>query len=312
MVALNGVDWLLKTADHHSIPLPLLFPTMVNQLGTSQVPISNIPREPSGVPSLPPISLGRLSSIAPATPGPIGPAAIRSDSLQQSSSLDFRADISAQSLRNIAELDAMTIVDHQPYFRWKDPYASNSDGQHHARGSLSDTVPNDLLQMWLEPQADRTSIDFSQTQFVHSATDSLFSIGRVHPFRVQTESRLQGSRWGVDEECKLHLQAVFSPVQQQHIGALSNHSSENLRTSPSNSLAASRSANSFPPAEILDMALDLYFRHFHPLMPFIHVPTFCARTTEPTVLFTMCLIGMVFLGTKGTTTFVLRDFPVSV
>jgi hypothetical protein len=65
-----------------------------------------------------------------------------------------------------------------------------------------------------------------------------------------------------------------------------------------------------PPAEILDMALDLYFRNFHPLVPFVHLPTFSAQKTHVPLLHVMCLIGMMLLGTKGTTNYVLKNFTV--
>ena len=71
-----------------------------------------------------------------------------------------------------------------------------------------------------------------------------------------------------------------------------------------------RNNSNFPPAEILDMALDLFFRDFHPLVPFIHVPTFSAKDARPSLLYAMCLIGMVLLGTKGTLNFVVNNFSV--
>lgn len=66
----------------------------------------------------------------------------------------------------------------------------------------------------------------------------------------------------------------------------------------------------FPPPRTLEMALDLYFRHFHPLMPFIHVPTFSVQTAPPPFLFLICLIGLVVIGTPGAMTFVSQQFPV--
>ncbi|KAG4426042.1 hypothetical protein IFR04_000749 [Cadophora malorum] len=66
----------------------------------------------------------------------------------------------------------------------------------------------------------------------------------------------------------------------------------------------------FPPVEILDMALDLYFRHFHPLLPFIHVPTFDPKVFDEPTLFTMCLIGLTLINTHGAKTFVQRAFDV--
>ncbi|KAL5322092.1 hypothetical protein ACEPPN_010061 [Leptodophora sp. 'Broadleaf-Isolate-01'] len=67
----------------------------------------------------------------------------------------------------------------------------------------------------------------------------------------------------------------------------------------------------FPPVEILDMALDLYFRHFHPLLPFIHVPTFDPKVFDEPTLFTMCLIGLTLINTHGAKIFVQQAFDVS-
>ncbi|KAH6713361.1 hypothetical protein BKA61DRAFT_691194 [Leptodontidium sp. MPI-SDFR-AT-0119] len=68
----------------------------------------------------------------------------------------------------------------------------------------------------------------------------------------------------------------------------------------------------FPPVEILDMALDLYFRHFHPLLPFIHVPTFDSKVFDEPTLFTMCLIGLMLINTHGAKIFVQQAFNATM
>ncbi|KAL4752379.1 hypothetical protein BDW72DRAFT_72603 [Aspergillus terricola var. indicus] len=134
-----------------------------------------------------------------------------------------------------------------------------------------------------------------------SDVDNIFSLHSSHSFSSPS-GLLPGSRYGLDEECRQQLQAVFGNLR---------HSSQ--LQSPNSALSPASSSTfggrpSFPPAEILDMALDLYFRNFHPLIPFVHVSTFSAKNTRLPVLYVMCLIGMIMLGTKGTTTFVAKNF----
>ncbi|KAL6234029.1 hypothetical protein BDW75DRAFT_213470 [Aspergillus navahoensis] len=134
-----------------------------------------------------------------------------------------------------------------------------------------------------------------------SDVDNIFSLYSSQSFSSPS-GLLPGSRYGLDEECRQQLQAAFGNLR---------HSSQ--LQSPNSALSPTSSSTfgghpSFPPAEILDMALDLYFRNFHPLIPFVHVPTFSAKNTRLPVLYVMCLIGMIMLGTKGTTTFVAKNF----
>ncbi|KAL4810786.1 hypothetical protein BDV18DRAFT_2322 [Aspergillus unguis] len=134
-----------------------------------------------------------------------------------------------------------------------------------------------------------------------SDVDNIFSIHSSQSFRSPS-GLLPGSRYGLDEECRQQLQAAFG-----------NLILNNQLQSPGSALSPTSSStfggrSNFPPAEILDMALDLYFRNFHPLVPFVHLPTFSAKNTRLPVLYVMCLIGMIMLGTKGTTTFVARNF----
>lgn len=66
----------------------------------------------------------------------------------------------------------------------------------------------------------------------------------------------------------------------------------------------------FPSTAVLGSGLDLYFRRFHPLMPFIHPATFTASETSSVVLFPMCLIGFTFLDDIVASRFVSAQLPV--
>ncbi|KAI9931785.1 hypothetical protein MW887_010364 [Aspergillus wentii] len=288
-----------------------------------------------------------MENVHPMQPMPVTP---RDMSLSAAagippSSLDFLANISAHHARTPTDMNPMMMDDRQAYFAWNE--VAQAD-QNTGRGVMFDTpMPNDMLQMWLEPRGDsishngsldimqdpnfglvgenlgisperedKHSVDnaksggpipnerFAKVQrywvapasntgrlmnslwrdMACSDVDNIFTLPLVHQFNIQSGSP-EGSRYGLDEECKRNLQAAFftsGPVP----GSFPN----------------------FPPAEILDMALDLYFRNFHPLVPIVHLPTFYAKKTRLPMLYVMCLIGMMMLETKGTTNFVFMNF----
>ncbi|KAB8200693.1 Zinc finger C2H2 type [Aspergillus parasiticus SU-1] len=278
------------------------------------------------------------------------------------SSLDFLADVSSHHARTEPEANSMLVVDQQTYFEEPTVY------QPSYRGPVFDPMPNESLQLWLNP-SDATSypgsLDFghdsniglieenvgtSTTQrpqrhdgpstdtddtkagatipndrfakvqncwlgpsnstgrlingiWRDVAYGSIENIFAAHPRQSPSSPPvlLQKSRYGLDEDCRRHLHATF--------GYMRLYSQRNRTSSaPPAYDSALIALAQFPPAEILDMALDLYFRNFHPLVPFIHLPTFSARNTSPSVLYVMCLIGMTFLGTQGTAAFVSKNF----
>lgn len=153
------------------------------------------------------------------------------------------------------------------------------------------------------------------------AEDNLFSKGTLSPEAIE-QNRQCGSRWGLDEDCRERLQSMFVTLTS----TASLQTTNAAFTSPENFSSPSESRtgqapsvttetptpSTFPPAEIFDIGLDLYFRQFHPLMPFIHTPTFCPKTAPTSLLFIMCLIGLTILQTKGATTFVRQTFSVSI
>ncbi|GFG23390.1 isoform 3 of zinc finger protein 740 [Aspergillus udagawae] len=132
-----------------------------------------------------------------------------------------------------------------------------------------------------------------------SSLDNILGVYSGQPFN--SPSGLSGDlRYGLDEECRQNLLATFGQARLS--------TPNDASTAPRMSEAPFGSPQAFPPAEILDMALDLYFRNFQPLIPFIHIPTFSAKRTRSPVLYVMCMIGMIILGTKGTTSFVSKNF----
>ncbi|KIW67267.1 hypothetical protein PV04_06532 [Phialophora macrospora] len=129
-----------------------------------------------------------------------------------------------------------------------------------------------------------------------SPMDNLFSESPVaDDFRTTTN-------WGLDTECRVRLRDTFRTP------APSRYHSPKLQPVVDPSLSQPPSEE-FPPAEILDIALGLFFRRFHPTVPFIHIATFSVRNTPSPMLFAICLIGLSILGTTGATRFVSRMFP---
>ncbi|PWY95530.1 hypothetical protein BO94DRAFT_562225 [Aspergillus sclerotioniger CBS 115572] len=280
-----------------------------------------------------------------------------------SSSLDFLANLSAHQPRSEPAVNPIIANEQAGYLDWNDVPVAD---QQYYRETVLEPIHNDILQFWLEPQADsvsghrsidvrgdsnfglsgeraissseqsRLSVDsaglrsggnipnerFARVQrywlapsnntgrlmnsvwhdVAFSGLDSVFAVRSVHPYSGLA-SYSRGSRYGIDEECRQRLYTIFGQGRQGHS---SMGSSENTAVSPFTLYP--RNNPNFPPAEVLDMALDLFLRDFHSLVPFVHLPTFSAKNTRPSLLYAMCLIGMILLGTKGTRNFVLQNF----
>ncbi|KAA8648555.1 FTFMHR domain-containing protein [Aspergillus tanneri] len=175
-----------------------------------------------------------------------------------------------------------------------DRASADSLGVKSVEGIMSERFAN-LQRYWLRPSNHNGRlINNLWGEVANVDLDNIFTLYPVLGVD-STSGILQESRYGLDEECRQHLLAEFGNVRldNSHI-----HPVEHGAVALPN----------FPPAEILDMALDMYFRNFHPIVPFVHLPTFSARNSRASVLYTMCLIGMVMLGTKGTTYFVSKNF----
>ncbi|THW09964.1 hypothetical protein D6C86_05798, partial [Aureobasidium pullulans] len=121
---------------------------------------------------------------------------------------------------------------------------------------------------------------------VHSPGPNLFSIGLS-----QTLER-SDSRWGVNALLRSRLEAEFGAHLPHSAGA-----------------SAQRPGN-FPPAEVLEICLDHYFRRFHPMAPFIHVPTFDASNTPLPLLYAMCMLGLSALESSNGGNFISNAFTI--
>ncbi|KAH1663824.1 hypothetical protein KXW87_000779 [Aspergillus fumigatus] len=159
-----------------------------------------------------------------------------------------------------------------------------------------------VQRYWLTPTNNTGRLMNTLWRDVASCSlDNILGVYSGQPFNGPS-GLLGDSRYGLDEECRQNLLATFGQARRSTSNDASN--------APRMSEAPFGSPQAFPPAEILDMALDLYLRNFQPLVPFVHIPTFSAKRTRSPVLYVMCMIGMIILGTKGTTSFVSKNFDL--
>lgn len=91
-----------------------------------------------------------------------------------------------------------------------------------------------------------------------------------------------GSRWCLSHETRSRIHLYINSSQDQCSTPHPNSSDIKL-----------------PPKEILDVGLELFFRHFHALSPFVHMPTFRPNLAPVPILLSMCLIGIHILNTKA-------------
>lgn len=138
-------------------------------------------------------------------------------------------------------------------------------------------------------------------------------LAEMPPGAVQTpmtERERRSSRWGLDDACREILQNAINNAPSPMTGVRSE-SLGDTASSTGGETAGSPGVEGFqfPPAEILDIALEMYLYHFHPTLPILHIPSFSAKTSPRPLLLTMCLIGLSILGTAGASKFVAKTYP---
>ncbi|KAG7414455.1 Transcriptional regulator ADR1 [Fusarium oxysporum f. sp. rapae] len=92
------------------------------------------------------------------------------------------------------------------------------------------------------------------------------------------------SRWGMDEEKRQDLIREFG--------------------SPGSSV-------DFLPARLLNLGLTIAFRQPHSLVPFIHQPTFSAKSASNSVVFSLCLLGLAILDSSYVKPFTTHYLPAA-
>lgn len=123
---------------------------------------------------------------------------------------------------------------------------------------------------------------------------NLFS--QVQPLANSSDNIKSESRWGIDAALKQRLETEFGTSSSSFPGS----AKDNSFPRPSN-LA-------FPPPEVLDICLDVYFRRFHPMAPFVHMPTFSAASAPLPLLYAMCILGLSAMKSSGGGNFIKHAF----
>ncbi|KAJ9604532.1 hypothetical protein H2200_010645 [Cladophialophora chaetospira] len=214
---------------------------------------------------------------------------------------------------------AENIWDDLPQFEFGSVTASSSLGlspsylrqayRSPPKGDISDERYAKIASMW--PMKKNTPQRLIQTLWREVASypeDNIFSqkleSAIEGSLRSQSPSKSEDSRWGMNEARRARLIEDCSPPRSTRQGKL-NPRIETPHTSSEDTMSVdSLSFAKFPSTQILDISLDIYFRRFHHLMPFIHEPTFSAQRTSSTLLFPMCLMGLTLLDSARAQRFV--------
>ncbi|KAF2851654.1 hypothetical protein T440DRAFT_55602 [Plenodomus tracheiphilus IPT5] len=117
------------------------------------------------------------------------------------------------------------------------------------------------------------------------------------------------SRWGMDDACRnelIHFCKSLDDTREEHSPDRPPQSlaADVQSDSGSEKSVPGFSATGFPTTEVFDASLDFFFQ-YSPLQ-FIHRATFNAKTTPPSLLLPMCLIGLASIYPDRSKTFILR------
>lgn len=165
----------------------------------------------------------------------------------------------------------------------------------HIPNAMSDASIAKLEGVWRAKIAKSQYFEDLWNQVAGNSATNIFCCDNTLAPLAHTNGHTINRR-GVDNSVRNQLKAEFGtpfPMSKVHVATES---------------ASSSQTDKFPPAEVLDISLDIYFRQIHPKNPFIHVPTFKAASTPPSLLFIMCILGLSTMSTTGDSRFVKKAF----
>lgn len=144
-------------------------------------------------------------------------------------------------------------------------------------------IPNERFarveSCWLSGKGEKSSPGPKLWENIWSCPGpNIFTSPRSSP--APSGTKKTDSRWGIDAELKQRLEREFGM------------SAPRMFTPAGNDSFPQPSNLGVPPPEVLDICLDAYFRRFHALAPFVHIPTFNASTAPLPLLYAMCLLGL--------------------
>ncbi|KAF2270526.1 hypothetical protein CC78DRAFT_557294 [Lojkania enalia] len=208
----------------------------------------------------------------------------------------------------------MTIDSHFDHDAFRHP-ADSQASPSGSSASIASRIPRERFarveSCW--PSRNRKSVRLMPTLWQSLVACECTNILSEIPLGVIetpiSERERRNSRWGLDDECRDMLQGAINNAPQT-LPAFRAESYGDTASSTGD-VGASPGADGiqFPPAEILDIALEMYLYYFHPTLPIVHIPTFSAKNAPRTLMLSMCLIGLSILGTAGASKFVSRTFP---
>jgi len=159
--------------------------------------------------------------------------------------------------------------------------------------SIPDSRFTRVEEVWREGTAKVAQFQTIWTDVAGSSSPNIFCCDRAVATTSSTEAG--DSRWGLNMTIRNRLRAEFETPATTPAGS---------RLPPTQRLRSS----AFPPPEVLDISLDIYFRRIHPIAPFVHLPTFAASSTPPSLLFTMCILGLSTMSQSAGGKFLKRAF----
>lgn len=205
-----------------------------------------------------------------------------------SDSLDLLAQVTSLDLDMLEE----SIFSHDPIFH------QTPGGQ--STGGISDKQFERIEKLWPTSRKIRPrspSLVCWDEVVLHPA-DNLLSTNPTE--NVGTDGSLSeelDSAWHFTHGCRSrlaqHCQRCIKEcnVCNSSVARGSTSDTQGLRTGLSD-------PDQIPSTDILDLCLDLYFYHFHHSYPIIHPRTFNASQTPSSLLFPMCLIGLLIMNRK--------------
>lgn len=230
------------------------------------------------------------------------------------------ADIWQDILDPSMQLTAMShFLNLQPHNMELDPtlerviMTPSSSGEHFLKLPGSDGISNEQLEqvqrLW--PTRRRRNVllpsCINWDEVLLHPEDNIFSSTSLRNLTSTALAENDQSAWGFNMQCRNRL------LHQMNIYVSGPTSSLADEESDLSSVLGPRDGDSeLPPADILDLSLDLYFSHVHIHLPFVHPPTFNSSHTPSILLFPMCMAGFMFFNRKAANTLFKTYLPVGL
>lgn len=185
---------------------------------------------------------------------------------------------------------------------------ANASASHPSPGSTSPELSRRVQQAW--PRRRARSVVLAIRNMWHVAAQH--TADNVFSSTSAAGSAGSKPRWKLDDECRSRLMSECDTIllpAEKYTGPVTAPGSPRISMASEeevhvHGLSPGTPAHTFPSTEILNMSISLYFRRFHPVLPFMHQATFDVRSTPSSLLLPMCLIGLSILNPGGAEDFI--------